>query len=204
MLHEVTISGPLLASLCSESPFDGYLYGNRIERNDRTTTDEAEMIETVFRTIHVHSYKSTIDHEESIGIITVRPYNLPQPSFKQYLLAAALAKAQNAPSLVLVISLPESMGNWIYSMRYACYYIASLSTSPIPIEMIVPNLSEVVKSTLADRNTHCHCSTNSSNMHSAVTALAVQQTVLTDAYSYSLLDDIKVSKPRASFFLIPN
>lgn len=201
--RRASVSGAVLAALCAERAGScGLLLGCALRREEERLTDTAATILSSRCTTHVQRYLLTNsktaseapEATEVVGVFAVRDFGTSQPSFREVLFAAALLDAapeHAAALLVLVITLPSSPGLWIYSMKYACFYVTRESRAPVPVEVEVPNLSD----SKSDKYKGSGCPASAVGgaravaLQASARALSVQQCVCSDLRNYALVDE---------------
>jgi hypothetical protein len=203
-LLQVSISGNILAAICAEcSGKYGLLLGNRCRNTEAVITDAAIDSHKICTSLYIERYicdlnRVPTDCNDSIGIFSIRRFSCSQPSFKEVVTVRNLTG--DYPRVILIITVPEHDGNWIYSIKYNLFRIDTASDAPKPIEMKIPNLSDGSNSNndryaggIATSSIDMFQSDQSNTLSSAIRSIMIQQSVLSDAYSNSIIDDIKVS-----------
>lgn len=140
---EITIRGPLLASLfheayTSSSNNAGILYGKRNVWSYAVTSDDSESKDSIRRTVEISNYlkftkpashfgaKTCSEYsggaagENVVGLLLVRKDGLYCPSFRDVAFAVNLCKELKNPEhfFILIIGVPSGQSSWIHGLQY--------------------------------------------------------------------------------------
>ena len=215
---EVSISGAILASLCTLDttilPSKGFLLGNIFTSTETTISDSNEecplskltriQITHYLSTPDLHSYDldENKDSKRVLGLYTVRKNIISNPSFQECRAALQILSSSFpifSEVVILILNFPKGKDSWTSSMKYSCYTITSHSLLPQLTEISIATLSGSSASkysteglSFSDGKEYTSASTHT--LQRTLLAQTMQQTIATELYANSVLSDIQVQQ----------